>query len=119
MKILIKVLSGLLFVSFIALTLHAGGPTTGRAIMERVDANDSSRDVKYVATMTLVDKSNSKRIRKFNYWRKKQGKFSKSMIKFMKPALDKNIGLMTYSKSKGKSDQWLHLPAINDTKRKL
>lgn len=117
-----KISSFFLITAFLLLggsSVFAADLKTGRAVMEMSDKNDGSRDVRYRASMVLIDKNKNKRFRAFNYWRIKNGKKTKSMIKFTKPSLDKDIGLMTYGKGKGESDQWLHLPAINDTKRIL
>ncbi len=119
MKKISRLFLGVVVVLLSGSFLFAADLKTGRAVMERVDKNDGSRNVKYSASMVLIDKNKNKRVRAFKYWRTKNGNKTKSMIKFTKPSLDKDIGLMTYGKGKGKSDQWLHLPAINDTKRIL
>ncbi|MBK7978332.1 MAG: outer membrane lipoprotein-sorting protein [Deltaproteobacteria bacterium] len=70
-------------------------------------------------TMTLVDKSGDKRVRKVTTYTKKYGPDSKSVLFFLEPADVKGTGFLQfgYKAADQDDDQWLYLPALKRTRK--
>ena len=92
---------------------------TAREIMERVDARDDGDRAIQDLEMILVDKSQSRRVRKIRSFRRDHGEDTHSIMFFLSPADVRDTGFLTYDYDEpGKDDdQWLYLPALKKTKR--
>ena len=97
-------------------TAHA---MTGREIMEKVDARDDGDNMTANVEMILIDKKNSRRIRKMKIFSKDKGKDTWKLQFFFAPADVKDTGFLTYDYYEGgrDDDQWLYLPDLHKTKR--
>jgi hypothetical protein len=97
-------------------TAHA---MTGREIMEKVDARDDGDNMTANVEMILIDKKNSRRIRKMKIFNKDKGKDTWKLQFFFAPADVKDTGFLTYDYYEGgrDDDQWLYLPDLHKTKR--
>ncbi len=92
---------------------------TAREIMERVDARDDGDRAIQDLEMILVDKSQSRRVRKIRSFSKDFGEDDHQLMFFLSPADVKDTGFLTYDYDEPgmDDDQWLYLPALKKTKR--
>lgn len=90
-----------------------------RAIMVKVDNRNDGDNATSNMEMILIDKSNSKRIRKIKIFRKDKGNDTRKLMFFLYPSDVKGTGFLTYDydNSDKDDDQWLYLPALRKTKR--
>ncbi len=89
----------------------------GRAIAEKVDKHNRSKDEKSPVKMTITSERGEKRVRELTtYFKSGEGDDDKSMVRFDAPADVKGTGLLTIEQ--GKTDeQWLFLPDLRKSKR--
>ncbi len=92
---------------------------SARDIIEKVYNRPTGDDMTSSLTMTLINKSGSKRVRKIKQFQRDFGEVEKKIIFFVAPADVKNTSFMNWSyDDPGKSDdQWIYLPAIKRVKR--
>ncbi len=91
---------------------------SGREIIERVYNLPTGDDQTSDLTMTLINKSGSKRIRKIKQFTKDMGDVEKSIMFFQSPADVKNTSFMSWTYDSDKNDdQWIYLPALKKVKR--
>lgn len=91
---------------------------TAREIIEKVYNRPEGDDQTSNLTMTLINKSGKKRIRKIKQFTKDMGEMEKSIMFFQSPADVKNTSFMSWSYDDDKNDdQWIYLPALKKTKR--
>jgi len=92
---------------------------TGRAIMDKVYNRKTGDDQISNLTMTLINRSGEKRVRKLKQFIKDNGTIEKKIMFFVAPADVKNTSFMdwSYDNSDKNDDQWIYLPAIKRVKR--
>jgi len=92
---------------------------SGREIVEKVYNLPTGDDQTSDLTMTLINKSGKKRIRKIKQFTKDMDNMEKSIMFFQSPADVKNTSFMnwTYDDDSKSDDQWIYLPALKKTKR--
>jgi len=97
----------------------ANAQPTGREIMLKADEKPDGDTRKSVMTMELVNKRGSKRVRTMQSYALDEGKDSKSIMFFQKPADVKGTGFLTwdYNDENRDDDRWLYLPAMKKTRR--
>ncbi len=98
--------------------LHAQ-TITGREIMDKVYNRKKGDDQISDLSMTLINRSGEKRVRKLKQFIKDNGTIEKKIMFFLAPADVKNTSFMdwSYDKSDKNDDQWIYLPAIKRVKR--
>jgi hypothetical protein len=94
-------------------------PTTGREIMELVDARDDGDNATQNMEMILIDKRGNRRERTIRAMSRDVGEDTYTIMFFMSPADVKDTGFLTYDydDEAKDDDQWLYLPALKKTKR--
>ena len=121
MKSFLTILS-LLLLFPIASPVANAQTISGRSIAEKVynrpDGNTSYSEL----TLTLINKNNSRRVRKVGLYSKKFGNGGddkKRLVFFLYPGDVKGTGFLTYDYDEiGKEDdRWLYLPALKSTRR--
>ncbi|MDX8395833.1 MAG: outer membrane lipoprotein-sorting protein [Mariprofundaceae bacterium] len=94
---------------------------TGLEIMQRVDHRDDGDDLIQTIHQKLIDKRGGVRERDMVAFRKDDGKDSKSISYFLKPANIRDTALLTYDYDgvgvERDDDQWLYLPALKKVRR--
>lgn len=92
---------------------------TARQIMEKVENRDAGDNGSSEMRMTLIDDLNRRRVRTIRSFFKESGDINYKVLFFLTPADVQGTGFLTYSyKDSGKQDeQWIHLPALQKTKR--
>jgi len=88
-------------------------------IMELVDGRYDGEAQETDMTMVLIDKRGNKRIRQLKTFRKDDGKDSRNIIFFLKPADVRDTAYLSYDwdASEKEDDAWLYLPALRKVKR--
>ena len=113
-----------LFIAALAIVAVAEAPPAaraqdldGRAIMEKADKHNRSKDEKNQISMTIISGRGEKRGRSLTtFFKSGEGDDDKSMIRFETPADVKGTGLLTIEQ--GETDeQWLYLPDLRKSKR--
>jgi len=103
---------------FFAGTFSSNAQLTGKQIVDKAYSIPTGDDQTSTLTMTLINKSGKKRVRKIKQFTKDFGKVEKSIMFFQSPADVKNTSFMNWSYDSDKSDdQWIYLPALKKTKR--
>ena len=103
---------------FFAGTFSSNAQLTGKQIVDKAYNIPTGDDQTSTLTMTLINKSGKKRVRKIKQFTKDFGKVEKSIMFFQSPADVKNTSFMNWSYDSDKSDdQWIYLPALKKTKR--
>ncbi|MBN1647048.1 MAG: outer membrane lipoprotein-sorting protein [Spirochaetales bacterium] len=93
------------------------GAQTGREIMEKCNAVDSSVSARTLVLMELVDKNGSVSSRQVEQLSLDQDGDSYSMIIFHSPANVKDTRFLTSKHEDGAKDQWIYLPALKKVRR--
>ena len=107
-----------LVVGFLFISINSNAQLTGKQIVDKAYNIATGDDQTSILTMTLVNKSGKKRVRKIKQFTKDFGKVEKSIMFFQSPADVKNTSFMNWSYDSDKSDdQWIYLPALKKTKR--
>lgn len=102
----------------IAASFSSNAQLTGTQIVDKAYNIPTGDDQTSTLTMTLVNKSGKKRVRKIKQFTKDFGNIEKSIMFFQSPADVKNTSFMNWSYNSNKSDdQWIYLPALKKTKR--
>ena len=91
----------------------------GKQIIEKVYNRPTPPNQTSTLTMTLINKSNEKRVRIIKQNTKDFGHVERNIMFFITPADVKNTSFMnwTYSEVDKSDDQWIYLPALKKTKR--
>jgi len=111
-------LTSVIIVLFFAGTFSSNAQLTGTQIVDKAYNIATGDDQTSTLTMTLINKSGKKRVRKIKQFTKDFGKVEKSIMFFQSPADVKNTSFMNWSYDSDKSDdQWIYLPALKKTKR--
>ena len=111
-------LTSVIIALFFAGTFSSNAQLTGKQIVDKAYNIPTGDDQTSTLTMTLVNKSGKKRVRKIKQFTKDFGKVEKSIMFFQSPADIKNTSFMNWSYDNDKSDdQWIYLPALKKTKR--
>ena len=111
-------ITSVLIAIFFAGTFSSNAQLTGTQIVDKAYNIATGDDQTSILTMTLVNKSGKKRVRKIKQFTKDLGKVEKSIMFFQSPADVKNTSFMNWSYVSDKSDdQWIYLPALKKTKR--
>ena len=111
-------LASVLIALFFAGTFSSNAQLTGTQIVDKAYNIATGDDQTSTLTMTLINKSGKKRVRKIKQFTKDFGKVEKSIMFFQSPADVKNTSFMNWSYDSDKSDdQWIYLPALKKTKR--
>mgnify|MGYP002624789247 FL=1 len=111
-----------LLLSLTGFSMFAQNPT-GYDIMKKSKEMDSSKTSEAKATMEIVSKKGSKRVREVIMKEKDFGSEKKSVIVFLAPKDVSGVAYLTieYEKktdgTKKDSDNWLYLPAMKKTRR--
>ncbi|MBR1912289.1 MAG: outer membrane lipoprotein-sorting protein, partial [Treponema sp.] len=96
---------------------------TGYEIAKRADAVETGDTSSYTATMTLVDKKGSKRVREVMMRSKDYGDTTKSVIVFTTPKDVAGVSYLMFEYDDAPdgtskdSDNWLYMPAMKKTRR--
>ncbi len=112
----------LLLLGFVMLTASgtfAQKKITGLQIMENVYNRPTGNDMTAELTMTLINSSGQKRVRKIQQYIRDFGKVEKKIMFFVSPADVKNTSFMnwSYDDPNKDDDQWIYLPALKKIKR--
>lgn len=112
----------LLLLGFVMLTASgtfAQKKITGLKIMENVYNRPTGNDMTAELTMTLINSSGQKRVRKIQQYIRDFGKVEKKIMFFVSPADVKNTSFMnwSYDDPNKDDDQWIYLPALKKIKR--
>ena len=100
------------------MALWADGEPNGRQVMERVDQNYSFRDQTADLDMILQRKGATVEERGLKVWLlKDKSKGEETLLKFYKPAVLLNTGLLSHRDAVGVKSQWLYIPAQRRTRR--
>ena len=111
-------IASIIITLFVAGTFSSTAQLTGKQIVDKSYNIATGDDQTSILTMTLVNKSGKKRIRKIKQFTKDFGKVEKKIMFFQSPADVKNTSFMNWSYDNDKSDdQWIYLPALKKTKR--
>lgn len=89
----------------------------GDEIAQKHFALKKSSDTSATATMVLIDKSGSKKIRKLEMFTKDSGQGKDSFINFLEPADVAGTKFLTIAHKGGDSEQRLYLPALKKTRK--
>ena len=118
MKLRMTKIAVLAAASLLSLTVAEAQPT-GREIMLKADERPDGDTRQSVMTMELVNKRGSKRVRTMQSYALDQGKDTRSIMFFQKPADVKGTGFLTwnYNDEGQDDDRWLYLPAMKKTRR--
>ncbi len=118
MKTIIRNLLSLLVLTGFVTSVNAQ-QLTGRQIMDKVYNRPAPKDQISDLTMTLINKSGQKRVRKLKQFIKDNGTVEKKIMFFISPADVKNTSFMnwSYDNSDKNDDQWIYLPALKRVKR--
>jgi hypothetical protein len=111
-------------IPFILLSLVAelaGAEPTGRDIMLKVDAVDTSRDASMVSTM-IIERGSQKLVRRMEHVTKQYGenlKDERSLVRFVEPADVYGTAYLTwsYDDPARDDDMWVYLPAESLVRR--
>lgn len=100
-------------------TITAQKKLTALQIIEKVYNRPVGDDMTSDLTMTLINSSGNKRVRKIKQFSRDFGDVEKRIMFFVKPADVKNTSFMNWSyDEEGKDDdQWIYLPALKKVKR--
>lgn len=100
-------------------TGNAMADLTGAQIIQNVYDRATAKDQTTVMTMTLINKTGSKRVRKIKQFSKDFGTQEKSIMFFVSPADVRNTSFMnwSYDDQNKADDQWIYLPALKKIKR--
>lgn len=96
---------------------------TGYDIAKRADEVDKGETSSYTATMTLVDKKGSKRVREIMMKSKDYGDTEKSVVVFTTPKDVAGVAYLMFEYDDAPdgtskdSDNWLYMPAMKKTRR--
>lgn len=97
--------------------------TTGYDIMKKADEVDSGKTSSYTASMTLISKTGSTRIREVICYKKDFGSVNKTVIVFRTPKDVAGVGYITWEYdekadgTKPDTDSWLYMPAMKKVRR--
>lgn len=111
------ILASLLIVFIISNTTYA---KSAFEVMKQVELQSQKvKDQQYSVYMVITDEKGKTRDRYFDILKKISDDYSKSLIKFYKPANVKNTALLNHNKLGETSDptQWLFLPAFKTVKQ--
>lgn len=113
-----RLFKGLLLVLFsIALPMSASADEKGDAIAKKYFARKKADDTKANATMTLVAKNGSQKVRQLEVNYKEGTKGKNAYIVFASPADIAGTKFLTLSNRGGDSDQRLYLPGLKKTRK--
>ncbi|MCG8472461.1 MAG: outer membrane lipoprotein-sorting protein [Desulfobacterales bacterium] len=92
---------------------------TGRDIMVWVDEKPDGDNRISTVRMTLVNRRGRKRIREMSSWRLDEGKDTKKLMRFKKPADVEGTAFLSwdYDNPDTEDDRWLYMPALRNTRR--
>jgi hypothetical protein len=91
---------------------------SGLEVMTRVYERPTGTDQVSDLTMSLINRSGSKRVRKIHQFLKDFGDVEKKIMFFLSPADVRNTSFMNWSFDDGRDDdQWIYLPALKKVKR--
>lgn len=115
----------LLLPALLAVFLVAGAPCAlaeapdGKNVMTKVYDRADGDDRHYVMTMTLINKSDRKRVRKMESFSKDYGRNRKSIMVFREPADVKGTMFLSweYDALGRDDDKWLYMPAMKKDRR--
>ncbi|MCJ2163392.1 MULTISPECIES: outer membrane lipoprotein-sorting protein [unclassified Pseudodesulfovibrio] len=95
------------------------GELSGHEIMTMVDDRPDGEDRTSVITMTLINKSGSKRVREVKSYSKDFGRDKKSVMVFCEPADVRKTAFLSweYDDVDREEDKWLYMPAMKKTRR--
>ncbi|MEN8120256.1 MAG: outer membrane lipoprotein-sorting protein [Bacteroidota bacterium] len=111
-------IASLIITLFFAGTFSSNAQLTGKQIVDKAYNISTGDDQTSTLTMTLINKSGKKRVRKIKQYTKDFGNVEKRIMFFQSPADVKNTSFMNWSYDNNKSDdQWIYLPALKKTKR--
>jgi len=100
---------------------HALDPNTTdvRAINDAVDGRPEGDNSRTKVTLTLIDSSGRKRVRKTRQMSKEFAGGTRSLMFFESPGDVRNTGLLSidYDDGKKDDDQWLYLPSLHKSTR--
>jgi len=105
---------------FLCMGFSAGADTpSGREIALKVDKARKLDGSESVMTLTIINKSGQKRIRKLAGVSRLYdgGDTEKRLIRFLKPSDVKGTGLLTYDYKDKDDDMWFFMPALRKTRR--
>ncbi|NOZ03905.1 MAG: outer membrane lipoprotein-sorting protein [FCB group bacterium] len=95
----------------------SGQNLTAREIMERNNAQATTRDERAGFTMKLINKRGKERKRKVVMYSKTDAQNKeKTLVRFLSPADVKGVGLLSIDDG-DREDQWLYLPALKRVRR--
>lgn len=97
----------------------AVAPTTAEGVMTAVDKRYQGNTRKQEGILTLIDKSNNKRVRRFTELTKKYGEDEKAISHVLSPPEVRGTGFLAYEwdDRKREDETWLYLPQLRKVKR--
>ena len=96
---------------------------SGYDIMKRSKNTDTGKTGTYTATMTLINKTGTQRVREVVYYTKDYGDTDKTVIVFRTPKDVAGVGYLMWEYdekadgTKKDSDNWLYMPAMKKVRR--
>jgi hypothetical protein len=92
---------------------------TAKEIMNKVDKRYTGESSESIATLTLIDKKNRKRIRQIKAFSKEYSSGSKGIQFFMSPSDVKDTSYLSFDwdDPTKEDDSWLYLPALQKANR--
>ncbi len=97
--------------------LYLKADERGREIMQKVHDRETPQTVKTRLRMRLIDRRGRERVREIISLAKKEKGLTKSIAKFIKPDDVKGTGFLQVEESKGKTVQYLYIPALKKVRR--
>lgn len=88
----------------------------GEAVARQSFDLPKAKDTSLVATMTLIDKSGAKKVRKLEMFTRREGGQTSSLTRFLEPADVAGTKLLSVSQN-GQEDQRLYLPALKKVRK--
>lgn len=117
MKYAIRITLALAILGLLVPATSFAAPS-GLEIMTEVYERPTGTDQEADLTMTLINRSGSKRVRKIHQFLRDFGDVEKKIMFFRSPADIRNTSFMNWSYDDGRDDdQWIYLPALKKVKR--